>query len=106
MVFTLQEHSDTEFDVSVSKLSHFLDGFGFGIGKIWYREKYRIRYRKKYRTRYRKNWYQKKFRMRFRSDLGEFWVTFWFPNFSVSKLFHSEDGFGFGIEKIWYREKF
>ena len=31
---------------SVSKLFHFFGGFGFGIGKIWYRKKYRIRYRK------------------------------------------------------------
>ena len=31
---------------SVSKLFHFVDGFGFGIEKIWYQKKYRIRYRK------------------------------------------------------------
>ena len=31
---------------SVSKLFNFLYGFGFGIEKIWYRKKYRIRYRK------------------------------------------------------------
>jgi len=33
-------------------------------------------------------------------------VTFRFRNFSVSKLFHFFDGFGFGIEKIWYRKKY
>ena len=33
-------------------------------------------------------------------------VTFRFQNFSVSKLFHFFDGFGFGIEKIWYRKKY
>ena len=31
---------------SVSKLFNFFGGFGFGIEKIWYRKKYRIRYRK------------------------------------------------------------
>ena len=41
----------SECDVSVSKLLGFetfpfFDGFGFGIEKIWYRKKYRIRYRK------------------------------------------------------------
>ena len=30
----------------VSKLFHFLHGFGFGIEKIWYQKKYQIRYRK------------------------------------------------------------
>ena len=28
--------------------SNFLDGIGFGIIKIWYQNKYRIRYRKKF----------------------------------------------------------
>ena len=32
-------------------------------------------------------------------------VTFRFRNFSVSKLFHLFGGFGFGIEKIWFRKK-
>ena len=33
-------------------------------------------------------------------------MTFWFQNFSVSKLLHFLDGFGFGIERIWYRKKY
>ena len=33
-------------------------------------------------------------------------VTFRFRNFSVSKLFNFFGGFGFGIEKIWYRKKY
>ena len=33
-------------------------------------------------------------------------VTFRFQNFSVSKLFHFFGGFGFGIEKFWYRKKY
>ena len=33
-------------------------------------------------------------------------VTFWFRNFSVSKLFHFFDGIGFGFEKFWYRKKY
>ena len=46
-------------DVSVSKLFHFVDGFGFGIEKNWYRKSIgfgieNIWYRKKYRIRYRK----------------------------------------------------
>ena len=55
---------ETECDISVLKLrfrnfSNFLGGIGFGIEKIWYRKKFRIRYRKKfgikkYRIRYRK----------------------------------------------------
>ena len=31
-------------NTSVSKLFHFFSGFGFGIEKIWYQKKYRIRY--------------------------------------------------------------
>ena len=33
-------------------------------------------------------------------------VTFRFQNFSVSKLFHFFYGFGFGIEKNWYKKKY
>ena len=33
-------------------------------------------------------------------------VTFRFRNFSVSKLFNFFSGFGFGIEKFWYRKKY
>ena len=61
---------------SVSKLFHFLDGFGFGIEKIWYRKKYRIRYRKYLVSEKvsdsvsEKFGIGKKFRIRFRSDFG------------------------------------
>ena len=47
---------------SVSKKFGIEKSIGFGIGKIWYRKKYRIRYRK--------NLVSEKFRIRFRSDLG------------------------------------
>ena len=63
---------------SVSKLFNFFGGFGFGIEKIWYRKKYRIRYRKKLVSKKSigfgigKIWYRKKV-----SDLVPFifWVS-------------------------------
>jgi len=128
---------------SVSKLFHFFGGFGFGIEKIWYRKKYRIRYRKNLVSKKVSDSVSEKFGIqksfgfgfvqilstvtpqevnfstfgvqsspkrctvdtwiRFCSVLFRFWV-FWvmfrFRNFSVSKLFHFLDGFGFGIEKV------
>ena len=82
---------------------HFLDSFGFGIEKNWYR--------KTIGFSIEKNWYRKKIWIRFRSDFGYFGWRFGFEtsrfrNFSVSKLFHFLDGFGFGIERIWYRKKY
>ena len=62
-------------DVSVSKLFHFLDSFGFGIEKICCRKKYRIWYRKNLLLKksigfgIEKIWYQKKYRLRYRKSL-------------------------------------
>ena len=73
--------------------SNFLDGIGFGIEKIWYRKKYRIRYRKKFGIEKSigfgigKIWYRKKYRIRYR------------------KLFGIEKSIGFGIINIWYHKK-
>ena len=65
-----------ECDVLVSKLFHSFGGFEFGIGKIWYRKKYRIRYRKylvleKVSDSVSEEFgIGKKFCIRFRSDFG------------------------------------
>jgi len=63
-------------NVSVSKLFNFFGSFGFGIEKIWYQKKYRIRYRKKLVSKKvsdsvsDKFGIGKKFRIRFRSNFG------------------------------------
>ena len=76
--------------------SNFLDGIGFGIEKMWYRKKYRIRYRKNWFRKKvsdlvsekvsdsvsKKIWYRKKYRIRYRKNLV------------------SEKSFGFGFVQI------
>ena len=70
-------------DVSVSKLFHFLNGFGFGIEKIWYRKKDRIRYWKYLISEKvsflvsKKIGIRKKFRIWFCSDFGYLHTLGW-----------------------------
>ena len=73
---------------SVSKKFGIEKSIGFGIGKIWYRKKYRIRYRKKLVSKKvsdsvsERIWYRKKYRNRYR------------------KYLVSEKRFGFGFVQI------
>ena len=60
---------------SVSKKFGIEKSIGFGIGKIWYRKKYRIRYRKNLVSKKvsdsvsEKIWYQKKYWIRYQKYL-------------------------------------
>ena len=42
------EDDDQSVTFQFQNFSNFLDGIGFGIEKLWYWKKYRIRYRKKF----------------------------------------------------------
>ena len=61
---------------SVSEKFGIKKSIGFGIVKIWYREKYRIQYWKNLVS-------EKKFRIRFRSDFGYRHTLFLLPYSSV-----------------------
>ena len=95
-----------ECDVSVSKLFHFLDGLGFGIERIWYRKKYRIRYRKNLVSKKVSDSVSLKFGIGKNFGLCFVQILGILGEVSVSKLFHFLPSFGFGIEKIWYRKKY
>ena len=79
----------SECEVSVSKLLgfetsrfwnffHFLDGFGFGIERIWYRKKYQIRYCKDFVSEKVSDSVSEKFRIWFCLDFGFFGWCFGF----------------------------
>ena len=57
---------------------HFLDGFGFGIERIWYRKKYQIRYCKDLVSEKVSDSVSEKFRIWFCLDFGFFGWCFGF----------------------------
>ena len=80
---------------SVLKKFGIKKSIGFSIVKIWYQ--------KKISDSVSKNLVLQEDSDSFSFRFWVSWMTFRFPKFSVSKLFYFFNGFGFGIEKIWYR---
>ena len=120
---------------SVSKKFGIEKSIGFGIEKIWYRKKYRIRYRKKLVLKKVSDsvskkfgieksigfgigniWYRKNYRIRYRKKLSQnSWICpfetwfckIWYRYWYWFRNFSNFlDGIGFGIEKMWYRKKY
>ena len=103
---------------SISKLFHFLDGFGFGIEKNWYQKKYRIRYRKNLVSEKVSDSVSKKFGIGKSFGFGFVQISGISGDVSVSKLLGfktfpffrwfrigNEKIIGFVIERIRYRKK-
>jgi len=89
---------------SVSKLFHFFGGFGFGIGKFWYRKKDRFRYRKNLVSEKVSDSVSKKFGIGTSFGYGFVQILGILGDVSVSKLLGFETFPFFGWFRIRYRK--